>query len=152
MTSIRITTTRYSFQVVREAEPAYPAGATLGSPPDAVAIARHVIGSEIAEVLLVLLLDSRHRVTGFAEVARGTVNANRFSPRDVLIPALASNAAAVVVCHNHPSGDPSPSPADRRVTTALREACDIIGIRLLDHLIVTDTGHHSFREADGWED
>ena len=61
MTSIRVTTTRYSFQVVREAAPAYPAGATLGSPPDAVAIARHVIGSEIAEVLLVLLLDSRHR-------------------------------------------------------------------------------------------
>jgi DNA repair protein RadC len=152
MTSIRVTTTRYSFQVAREAAPAYPAGATIGCPPDAVTIARNVIGSEIAEVLLLLLLDSRHRVAGFTEVARGTVNANRFSPRDVLVPALAGNAAAIIVCHNHPSGDPTPSQADRRVTNALRDACAIVGIPLLDHLIVVDTGHHSFREADCWED
>jgi DNA repair protein RadC len=151
MTSIRVTTTRYSFQVGREAAPAYPAGITVGSPPDAVSIARNVIGSEIAEVLLVLL-DSRHRVAGFTEVARGTVNANRFSPRDVLVPALAGNAAAIIVCHNHPSGDPTPSQADRRVTNALRDACAIVDIPLLDHLIVTDTGHHSFREAGGWEE
>jgi DNA repair protein RadC len=151
MAGIRVTTTRYSFHAVREAEPAYPAGATIGGRPDAVTIARHVIGSEISEVLIVLLLDSRHRVTGFAEVARGTVNASRFNPRDVLVPALAGNAAAVVICHNHPSGDPSPSPADRRVTTVLREACELIGIpsspprrpRRRPSLL---------REAEGWED
>jgi DNA repair protein RadC len=152
MTSIRVTTRRYSFQVVREAAPAYPAGVAVDGPRNAVAIARHVIGGEIAEVIIVLLLNSRHRVTGFAEVARGTVNASRFNPRDVLVPALAGNAAAVIVCHNHPSGDPSPSPPDRRATRALREACDIVGIPLLDHVIVTDTGHHSFRETEGWED
>jgi RadC-like JAB domain len=67
----------------------------VDEPRNAVAIARHVISGEIAEVLTVLL-DSRHRVTGFAEVARGTVSASRFNPCDVLVPALAANAAGVI--------------------------------------------------------
>ncbi len=94
---IRVTTHRYSFQVVREVEPAYPTGAGVTTPRDAVAIAQHVIGGQISEVVLALFLDARHRITGYAEIVRGTLNAARLTPRDILVPALAVNAAALVV-------------------------------------------------------
>ena len=95
MDSIRITTRRYTFEVVRETATEYHP--TVGSPQEAALIARRVIGSELSEVMLALMLDSRHRVMGYTEVARGTVNASRLVPRDVFLPALLSNAAAVIV-------------------------------------------------------
>ncbi len=95
--------------------------------------------------------NSRHRPIGSEVVALGTINASRLQPRDVLAPALIRGASAIVVGHNHPSGDPSPSPADRRVTAALREASEILGIPLLDHLILTRHGQYSFRDAEGWD-
>ena len=149
MDAIRITTRRYTFEVVPETAREYHP--TVGSPQEAALIARRVIGSELSEVMVALMLDSRHRVMGYTEVARGTVNASRLTPRDVFLPALLSNAAAVVVAHNHPSGDWSPSASDRRVTQALREAGDLLGMPLLDHLIVTDSAHYSFRDQGGWD-
>jgi antirestriction protein ArdC len=151
MPGVRVTTHRYSFSVVREAEPEYPQDVAVSTPRDAVDIARHVIGAEITECILAIFLTARHRVTGYAEVARGTINAARFQPRDVLVPALLANAAAIVVAHCHPSGDVTPSRADRVVTMALRQAAELIGLPLLDHIIVTDTAHYSFRDAEGWE-
>jgi len=103
------------------------------------------------ERIVVLLLDSRHRPIGSEVVSLGTINASRLQPRDVLAPALQRGASAIVVGHNHPSGDASPSPADRRVTGALREAATILGVPLLDHLIVTRHGQYSFRDAEGWD-
>ena len=151
MAAIRVTTQRYSFHVVHDAELVYPAGADVACPREAVAIAQHVIGSEITECLLAIFVDGRHRVNGYAEVARGTVNANRFMPRDVLVPALHANALGLVLCHNHPSNVVTPSRADRLVTVALREACKLVGIALLDHLIVSTDDFYSFRAAEGWD-
>ena len=150
MDAIRIITRRYSFEVVREAAHEYHP--SVGSPQEAAIIARRVIGAELSEVMIALMLDPRHKVMGYTEVARGTVNASRLTARDVFLPALLSNAAAVVVAHNHPSGDWSPSAADHRVTRALREAGDLLGLPLLDHLIVTDSAHYSFRDTQGWLD
>jgi len=152
MSGIRVTTRRYSFQIVREPEPTYPAGVTVMSPREAVAIAQHVIGAEITECLLAIFVDARHRVSGYAEIARGTLNATRFTPRDVLVPALHSGCFAVILCHNHPSQEVTPSRADRRVTVALREAAQLIGIPLLDHIIVSDGAYWSFRENESWDD
>jgi DNA repair protein RadC len=149
-TAIRITTRRYSFEVVRDAVAEYHP--TVGSPRDAADIARKVIGSELSEVVITIMLDARHRVMGYTEVSRGTVNASRLTPRDVFLPAILSNAVAVVVGHNHPSGSTLPSAADHRVTRALREAGDLLGLPLLDHLIVTDSAHYSFRDEGGWVD
>jgi DNA repair protein RadC len=87
---------------------------------------------------------------GYAEIARGTLNAARFQPRDVLIPALHANAAAVIVAHTHPSGDCTPSTADRAATATLRAAGDLIGIDIVDHLVVTEDAHCSIREDEGW--
>ncbi len=122
----------------------------VGSPRDAALLLddlRHAPTERIA----VLLLDSRHRPIGSEVVALGTINASRLQPRDVLAPALLRGASAIVVGHNHPSGDASPSAADRRVTVALREAAVILGVPLLDHLILTRHGQFSFRDAEGWD-
>lgn len=151
MDAIRITTRRYSFEVVREAGAVSGYHPTVGSPRDAAEIARKVIGSELSEVVITVMLDARNRVMGYTEVSRGTVNASRLTPRDVFLPALLANAAAVAVCHNHPSGERLPSAADHRVTRALREAGELLGLPLLDHIIVTDCAHYSFRDEGGWD-
>jgi len=151
MPAVRVTTRRYSFSVVRDADAPYPYHAPVNSPRDAVDIARHIIGAEITECILVLFINTRNRISGYAEVARGTINAARLQPRDVLVPALCANAAGLIVCHNHPSADATPSRADRVVTAALRQAAELIGVPLLDHLIVTETAHYSFRSAEGWD-
>lgn len=102
------------------------------------------------ERIVVLLLDARHRPLHRETVAVGSLNASRLQPRDVLAPALRADAAALLIAHNHPSGDPAPSRADRHVTAALRAAADVVGLRMLDHLILARQGHYSFREAEGW--
>lgn len=148
---IRVSTTRFRFQLVREVEAAYPARTEVSCARDVARIAQHVIGSEITECLLVFFLDARHVVTGYAEIARGTLNATRFTPRDVLTPALHSGACSLALSHNHPSGTATPSRADRLATQNLRQACDLIGLPLLDHVIVTAGGaYHSFCDAEGW--
>jgi hypothetical protein len=80
------------------------------------------------------------------------INATRFTPRDVLVPAPQVGCAAIGVAHNHPSGEAEPSRADRVVTIALREVCTLIGTPLLDHIIVTGDGYWSFRDAGSWQD
>ena len=88
------------------------------------------------EVFAVLLLDSKHRVIGFRELFRGTLDGASVYPREVVKIALEHNAAAVILVHNHPSGDPEPSQADRTLTTTLKNALDMIGTRILDHVVV----------------
>ena len=103
------------------------------------------------EQVVALLPDARHRPIRREAVAVGSVNASRLQARDVFAPALRCDAVAVIIGHNHPSGDPSPSRADRIVTAALRSAGDLLGVPLLDHLILAAHGHHSFRETEGWD-
>jgi DNA repair protein RadC len=107
--------------------------------------------SAAREQVWVLMLDARHRPICSETVAVGSINSSRLAPRDVLAPALRAGSAALVVAHNHPSGDPSPSRADRVVTEALRSAAALVGIPMLDHIIVAARGHHSFREVEGWD-
>jgi len=150
--AIRVSTRRYYFTLVREEAPAYPAREEVTTPNRAAQLARAAIGGDISECLIAIFLDARHRVTGWTECARGGLNVNRFSPRDILVPALTANACSLVISHNHPSSDPSPSRADRAVTASLREACRIVGIPLLDHVIVTADAHFSFREHEAWQE
>ena len=94
-----------------------------------------------------ILLDGRHRVMGDVLVSEGTLTASLVHPREVFRLAIARSAAALVLVHNHPSGDPSPSAEDRRVTERLVAAGELIGIRVVDHVIVAERGYHSFSEA-----
>lgn len=149
---IRVITKRYSFYVVADGDASYPVGGVLASPRDVACAANHLIGSEMTECLLAFFVNARQRVTGYAEVARGTVNATRFSPRDVLTRALHVGCVGFLLAHNHPSGEPEPSRADRLVTAQLRTAAQVVGLELLDHVIVAPGGRHfSFRDHEQWD-
>jgi DNA repair protein RadC len=98
------------------------------------------------EVFALLMLDSKHRVIAFREVCRGTLDGARVYPREVVKIALEYNAAAVILVHNHPSGDPEPSQSDRTLTTALKNALNMIGTQTLDHIVVGHEGCVSLAE------
>lgn len=98
------------------------------------------------EVFAVLLLDTKHRVIGFRELFRGTLDGASVYPREVVKIALEHNAAAVILVHNHPSGDPEPSQADRALTATLKNALNMIGTQILDHVVVGYEGCVSLAE------
>ncbi len=98
------------------------------------------------EVFSALFLDCQHRVICFEELFRGTIDSASVYPREVVKQALACNAAAVILVHNHPSGDPEPSDADRRITQRLTEALGLVEIRIIDHIVVGTEGCSSFAE------
>lgn len=98
------------------------------------------------EVFCCLYLDNRHRVLAFEQLFRGTINGAAVYPREVVKQALARNAAAVILVHNHPSGVAEPSRADETLTHRVREALDLVDIRVLDHLVVGDGEMTSFCE------
>lgn len=98
----------------------------------------------------VLLLDTKHRVVAGSCVSQGTLNTAPAHPREVFRDAVRRAAAAVVLVHNHPSGDPSPSVDDQRTTRRLVEAGRILGIDVLDHVILGDPTYYSCREHDPW--
>ncbi len=102
-----------------------------------------------SEVFAALFLDTRHRALSFEELFRGTVDGAEVHPREVVRRALAHNAAAVIVGHNHPSGNTEPSAADRAVTVRLKQALALVDIRLLDHFVVGDGAPVSLA-ARGW--
>ena len=101
------------------------------------------------EVFAALFLDTRHRALAFEELFRGTIDGAQVHPREVVRRALAHNAAAVIVGHNHPSGNPEPSAADRAVTVRLQQALELVQVRLLDHFVVGD-GMPVSMAARGW--
>ena len=98
------------------------------------------------EVFAAVFLDNRHRVIAFEELFHGTVDGASVHPRVVARRALAHNAAALVACHNHPSGVAEPSRADRAITARLRDALALVDVRLLDHFVVGDGEVVSFAE------
>lgn len=101
------------------------------------------------EALWVMCLDTKNQVTCLSQVSLGTMNAAPASPREVVKIALMANAMGIILLHNHPSGDPEPSPDDRKVTTHIKTAAQFMDIRLLDHLIIGDGRFYSFAEQGG---
>jgi DNA repair protein RadC len=102
-----------------------------------------------AEVFMVLLLDAQNRLIEARELFRGTVSQTVVYPREVVKAALLANASAVIFAHNHPSGMPDPSQADKMLTDALRSALTTVDVRVLDHIIVAGPKTTSFAER-GW--
>ena len=94
-------------------------------------------------------LDNRHSILAVESLFRGTIDGASVHPREVVKHALRWNAAAVVFAHNHPSGNPEPSAADRAITLRLREALELVDVRLLDHIVVASSGTVSLA-ARGW--
>lgn len=115
-----------------------PSGEAIRSPSDTEAFLQARMRHLDHELFCCLFLDNRHRVLGFEELFRGTIDGTSVYPREVVKEALAVNAAAVILAHNHPSGVAEPSQADERITKRLKSALDLVDIRLLDHLIIGD--------------
>lgn len=111
-------------------------GPALANPRDSGDFLRARLRHLPYEVFACLYLDNRHRVLGFEELFRGTVDGASVHPREVVRACLHRNAAAVIFAHNHPSGVAEPSAADRAITRELRDALQLVGVRVLDHLVV----------------
>ena len=120
-------------------EESLPVGEAIRCPTDTQSFLRAKIRHLGHEMFCCLYLDNRHRVLRFDELFRGTIDGTSVYPREVVKEALAVNAAAVILAHNHPSGVAEPSQADERITRRLKSALELVDIRLLDHLIVGDS-------------
>jgi len=123
--------------------------ATLDSPNAAQDYLRARLGHHLQEVFACLFLDNRHRVIHYAELFHGTIDGASVHPREIVRAALAHNAAALILAHNHPSGVAEPSDADRRITQRLKDALALIDVRVLDHIVVGDSACISLAER-GW--
>jgi len=118
----------------------------IGGPKDAIAIFENEMVHLKKEEVHTLLLDTRHRVIRHIMVSSGGLASAGIYPRELLREAIKANAAAFVLAHNHPSGDPKPSPDDIQTTKALQKAADLIGIELVDHIIVGHGSSTSLKE------
>lgn len=116
-----------------------PVGASIQSPADTRTYLSARLRDIPHELFCCLYLDNRHRVLGFEELFRGTIDGTSVYPREVVKQALRYNAAAIIVAHNHPSGIAEPSQADEQITRRLRSALELVDIRLLDHFVIGDT-------------
>lgn len=93
-----------------------------------------------------LMLNTKSKLIGETDISKGTVNASLVSPRELFIEALEKNAVSIILMHNHPSGDPTPSKEDLFVTKRVKDAGNLIGIELLDHIIIGNNCYVSFAE------
>jgi DNA repair protein RadC len=109
---------------------------SLNNPTDATDFLRMRLGALQHEEFHVLWLDNRHRILACQKLFTGTVDGASIYPREVVRAALSVNASAAIFAHNHPSGIAEPSAADRAITSELRDALRLIGVRILDHIVV----------------
>jgi len=109
---------------------------TIGSPGDAASLVMEEVRYQDREHFLALFLDSRNRVIAQRTISVGSLQSNIVHPREVFKEAISRSSASLIVLHNHPSGDPTPSEDDRAITARLKEAGNLIGIPLLDHIII----------------
>lgn len=132
-------------QMVREGR--FPYGSTaISQSSDAAKLVQTYLAGAEREYFVLLLLDGKHRVNALNVVAIGSLTAALVHAREVFKPAVLANAAAVILAHNHPSGDPEPSREDRELTERLVKAGRLLGITVLDHVIVGDERFFSFAD------
>lgn len=143
---LRELTIRYAVRRDQDGAPVI-VGRSLGRPSEAASALITLLQDEPSEVFAILCLTTKYQVIAYHEVGRGTLDSVLVTPREVFKAALLANAAAIVATHNHPSGDPTPSPDDLDVTRRLAAAGDVLGIPLLDHIIVGDGRYYSFKEV-----
>lgn len=132
-------------QLVREKEMPYQS-LHIQSPREAVSLIRDYMGDLDRENFVLLCLNTKAVPTHIETVHIGTINKSIISPREVMKTAILSNAASVMVFHNHPSGDPEPSREDLLITERLKDAFDIVGIDFFDHIVIGEEDFTSIRE------
>lgn len=128
----------YELRVVRERRQGYGTATRVRSAEDIFQTFRERFSQADREEFLVVLLDGKNKVIGFNVVSVGSLTAALVHPREVFKPAILANAAALILVHNHPSGDPEPSAEDRALTERLKQAGELLGIKLIDHVVIGD--------------
>ena len=122
--------------------------AILSGPGDAAQYLAPVLNPEVVEVFVLLCLTTKHNVIAYHEVSRGTLDSALVHPREVFKVAFLANAACLILAHNHPSGDTTPSSEDLSLTQKLVEAGRLLGIAIVDHIIIgRDARYYSFTES-----
>jgi DNA repair protein RadC len=136
----------YELRVVRERRQGYGPLRRVHSAQDVYEAFREQFETLDREQFVVVLLDGKNHAIGFNTVSVGSLTAALVHPREVFKAAILSNAAAIILVHNHPSGDPEASIEDRAITTRLKEAGELLGIRVLDHVVIGDGRFTSFTD------
>ena len=139
---------RYTVRLVPDSRHASPLILIHNSADAATALRPFFTGLD-REQFLVACLDAKHAIIGVNIVSLGSLTLSLVHPREVFKPAILLNSAAIICAHNHPSGDPAPSSEDRVLTIRLRQAGDLLGITILDHIILGDDRTFSFADQ-GW--
>lgn len=134
-------------KMVKEDSVKYDARRSISAPENAYEVAKEMGMDENAEEeFWIMCLDMKNKPCGLHMISRGNLNSSIVHPREVFKRAMLNNAASIMLFHNHPSGDPEPSAMDVEITKRLRDAGDIMGIRVLDHLIIGDGTYCSLTE------
>lgn len=136
----------YGVRVVREPQIPFPKP-EIKNPRDAIAIVKRGLAWEDRELFVTIILNARNQLLGINTVSVGSLNASLVHPRECFRPAILMGAASLILAHNHPSADPTPSREDIDLTKRLAQAGEIIGIEVLDHVIVADDKFLSLKEA-----
>ncbi len=146
--SIRIKIIRpvYETLTIKETLPDYLARSRkITSSADVFTLFRYLT-QETKEHFLALHLDTKNKIICVDQVSVGSLTASIVHPREVMKSCLLSSCSALVLVHNHPSGDPTPSREDMEITTRIKECCELLGLRLLDHVIVCESQYVSFAD------
>ena len=118
----------------------------ISCPEDLASVVMNEMNSLNQEVLKVIFLNTKNIVIGSKDVFKGSLNNSIVHPREIFKPAINKSSASIIVCHNHPSGDPTPSREDINITLRIKECGNILGIKLLDHIIIDNNKFVSLKD------
>jgi DNA repair protein RadC len=137
-----------NLKVIKEKSGRYDVQRKITCPSDIFEIAVKVIeaGEQAEENLWLITLDTKNNITGIFEVSRGSINASIVHPREIFKRAIMQNASTIILIHNHPSSDPTPSKEDISITSRIKDCGKMLGIELIDHLIIGDNNYISLKE------
>lgn len=136
---------KVSLKLVRERANSYDP-VFIRNPGDVFEFLKDTLGISDKERAVSILLDNKNKVIGVDEVSIGTINSTIFHPREIFKAVLLSNAVNFIICHNHPSGNPEPSPEDIQVSERIKKAAEVMGISLLDHIIIGNVSFVSLKD------
>lgn len=134
-----------SLKIVRESSLLYSAR-RIASPDDAATLVRQFLADSDRENFIVICLNTKNEPNAIHTVGVGTLNSSQIHPRELFKISILANSASVIISHNHPSGDPTPSADDIEITKRLTEAGKILGIEILDHIIIGNDTFVSFKQ------
>lgn len=122
----------------------------VSSPDDAARLVKNFLEDADREMMVLICLNRKGEPTALQIISIGTLHSSLVHPREVFKTAILSNSASIILAHNHPSGDPCPSQEDIDVTKSIKEAGNLLGIELMDHIIIGSKSHYSLRSKGQW--